>query len=262
MLSLIRSGKIEYVHLGVPCTVWSIARRGITDWVKARKKEEVSVALTLFTVEVYRECSRCGVPVSIENPLSSKFWELFMMRELLSLPSSRFIAFDMCMYGSEYKKPTGLLTTMSELEQLGRRCCHAYRHIPAAGPVRVRDGACYRWVARTTLAGAYPPQLCSRWSRIVRASATFASFGRPRHAEDLAAKFLAELEGLVRRGTAATGHQRAAASATEQQLGGTGDSSGADSTLSAARRFLSKHRVVFGGSSGAWGGSQGETRTR
>ena len=29
----------SWVHLGTPCTVWSVARRGITNWVKARKKE-------------------------------------------------------------------------------------------------------------------------------------------------------------------------------------------------------------------------------
>ena len=104
-----------------PCTVWSIARRRIKDLVKARKKEEVSIALTFSTVEVYRECVRCGVPVSVENPLSSKIWEFFMMRELLALPSSRFIAFDMCMYGSEYREPTGILTTHAGLEQVGRR---------------------------------------------------------------------------------------------------------------------------------------------
>ena len=80
------------------------------------------------------------------------------MRELLALPPSRFIVFDMCMYGSEYRKPTGMLTTHPGLEKLGRRCCDAFCHTPAARSVRVRDGAVFRWVAWTTLAGAYPPQ--------------------------------------------------------------------------------------------------------
>ena len=53
-LGLIRSGWVAYVHLGTPCTVWSVARRGITNWVKARKKEEVSVALTLFSVACFQ----------------------------------------------------------------------------------------------------------------------------------------------------------------------------------------------------------------
>ena len=178
-----------------------------------------------------------------------------MMRELLALPSSRFIAFDMCMYGSEYRKPTGILTTHPGLEKLGQRCCHAFRHTPAPGSVRVRDGAVFRWVARTTLAGAYPPQLCSRWARVIRDESSIAAFSK--HATAVAFRFTAELEGLVRRGKRAKGHAKAAASATEQQLGGSGDTDGADSTLHAARKFLRKHRVVFGGSSGARGGPEG-----
>ena len=167
------------MHLGTPCTVWSIARRGIRNWAKARQKEEVSIALTIFSVEVYRECCRCGVGVSIENPLSSKIWEFFLVRELAALPNSRFIAFDLCRFGSEYRKPTGLLTTVAALEQLALRCNHSYRHIPAAGSVRVRDGGRYRWVARTTLAGAYPPQLCRKWAQTHSQSSFTCSTRRP-----------------------------------------------------------------------------------
>ena len=53
VLSWIRAGMIEFVHLGVPCTVWSIARRGIKNWERARHKEDVSIALTFFTIEVF-----------------------------------------------------------------------------------------------------------------------------------------------------------------------------------------------------------------
>ena len=115
----------------------------------------------------------------MENPLSSKIWEFFLVRELVALPSSRFIALDLCRFGSEYKKPTGILTTVASLEQLARRCNHPYRHIPAAGSVRVRDGGRYRWVARTTLAGAYPPQLCARWARLLRSQAAPAALSAP-----------------------------------------------------------------------------------
>ena len=74
VLSWIRAGRVEYVHMGVPCTVWSIARRGIKNWARALQKQEIPMALTLFMVRVYRECVRSGVPVSVENPLSSKLW--------------------------------------------------------------------------------------------------------------------------------------------------------------------------------------------
>ena len=42
--------------------------------------------------------------------------------------------------------------------------------------------------------------------------------------------------------------------ALPKELGGKGDAPGADSTIAAARRYLARHRVVFGGSSGARGG--------
>ena len=233
-----------------------------TAWAKAAKKEEVSIALTLFTVEVYRECCRCGVGVSIENPLSSKIWEFFLVRELLSLPNSRFVAFDMCMYGSEYRKPTGILTNVEQLESLARRCTHAFRHTPASGSVRVRDGRGHRWIARTTQAGAYPPQLCSKWAGLLRGCATPAALARPEDAATLAHRFVADLEGLVCRGGRSKAHTRGAATTTEQQLRGSGDNvtTGSDSTLREAAKFLRQHRVTFGGSSGARGGAEGTRR--
>ena len=48
------------------------------------------------------------------------------------------------------------LTTLAELEVLGKRCNHPYRHVPAAGSARVHTGSGFKWVARTTLAGACP----------------------------------------------------------------------------------------------------------
>ena len=217
--------------MGVPCTVWSIARRGIKNWARALQKEEISIALTLFMVRVYRECVRCGVPVSVENPRSSKLWQFHLVRDLMSLPNSRFVTFDMCRYGSEYRKPTALLTTLSELEVLGKRCNHAYRHVPAAGSTRVRVGSAYKWVARTTLAGAYPAQLCSTWARLVRGASSFAATGGPRDASQSAARFQAELESCVRRRSSSKGHRAPAATAIEQQLGGDDYAMGASSNL-------------------------------
>ena len=129
------------------------------------------------------------------------------------------------------------------------------RHTPAAGSANVREGAGFRWVARATLASVYPPQLCTRWARIICDESPIAAFSE--HATAVAVRFAAELEGLVHRGKRTLGHSRAAASAAEQQLGGLGDTGDTDSTLKAARKLLRKHRVVFGVSSGARGGREG-----
>ena len=113
------------------------------------------------------------------------------------------------------------------------------------------------WHWKTTLAGAYPIQLCSKWSRMIGSSASPAAL---RDGSTIADSFVAELESLVRRGRT-KGHARSAASAAQQQLGGSGDEAGASSTVLQARRFLDKHRVVFGGSSGARGGIEGQGRS-
>jgi hypothetical protein len=243
--------------MGVPCTVWSSARRGIKSWARAHQKEEISIALTFFMVRVFRGCVRCGVPVSVESPLSYKFWQFHLVRDLMSLPNSRFVTFDMCRYGSEYHKPTALLTTLSELEFLGKRCNHAYRHVPAAGSIRVRVGSACKWVAGTTLSGAYPAQLCSTWARLVRGASSFAATGRPRDASRSAARLQAELESCVRRRSSAKGHRAPAASATEQQLGGDDYATGASSTIREARTYLESHIVTFGGSAGNRCGGEG-----
>ena len=163
----------------------------------------------------------------------------------------------MCRYGSEYRKPTALLTALSELEVLGKRCNHSYRHVPAAGSTRVRVVSAYKRVARTNLAGAYQGQLCSTWARLVRGASSFAATGRPRDASRSAARFQAELESCVRRRSSAKGHRAPAASAIEQQLGGDDYATGASSTIREARKYLASHTVTFGGSAGTQYGGEG-----
>ena len=72
VLRWIRNGWVFYIHFGTPCQAWSIARRNIGDFAKARLKELVAVSLALFTAECVRLCHRCGVLWSIENPATSK----------------------------------------------------------------------------------------------------------------------------------------------------------------------------------------------
>ena len=86
VLEWLRSGRVCSVHLGTPCTIWSIARRGIKNFEKARAKEKLGVEFALFTVEVIRECSRCGILWTLENPASSKLFLFEPVAELAGLP--------------------------------------------------------------------------------------------------------------------------------------------------------------------------------
>ena len=68
----ISSGLFWYVHLAVPCSIWSVARKGITNFARAAGKELASLDLAIFSVSVVRACLRAGIYFSLENPLSSK----------------------------------------------------------------------------------------------------------------------------------------------------------------------------------------------
>ena len=82
VIDLIRSGKIWYIHLGTPCTIWSRARHNISNLARAREKEKVGVELALFSCEIIRECIQCNVLFSLENPATSR---IFGFRPLIEI---------------------------------------------------------------------------------------------------------------------------------------------------------------------------------
>ena len=161
---IIVSGQVDYIHFGTPCTVFSRARRGITNWRKSQHKETVGCELAALTAELCCLCSRHGVMWSIENPRSSRLWEFPLFDVLYSLPNAHCIDFDMCCYGTDYKKPTRILTNWSCLDQLHAVCTHVRHTTVLKGKVRVVEPGGSRWVNRTTLAGAYPPDLVHAWA--------------------------------------------------------------------------------------------------
>ena len=48
LLDMARAGLFAYVHLGTPCTVWPLARRGLTNHVKARQREQLGIEFAFF----------------------------------------------------------------------------------------------------------------------------------------------------------------------------------------------------------------------
>lgn len=165
VLGMIRSGHILYVHLGTPCTVFSRARRNLKNLDKARHRELVGCELAFFTSEVARLCSHLGVYWSIENPRTSRLWEFPAIEELLALDGASYVDFTMCGYGQPFKKPTRILTNCPALKSLACFCNHG-RH------AEVLKGRTWSeqhgWVNRTSLAGAYPNELCKKWVQIIR----------------------------------------------------------------------------------------------
>ena len=178
VLQWIRSGRIWSLHAGTPCTIWSIARRGIKNLKRAADKERLGVELALFTVEVIRECSRCGVIWTLENPASSGLFRYEPIAALQSLPNFRDVHFHMCAFGAAHRKPTRIWTNASCLESLEHRCDGQHRHEILAGKVRQRENdGTWKWKSRTELAGEYPQQLVERWAALLSSVAPISAFG-------------------------------------------------------------------------------------
>ncbi|CAE8693926.1 unnamed protein product [Polarella glacialis] len=178
LLRLLRTGRIWYVHMGTPCTVWSRARHGLTNMARARAKETVGVELALFSVAVARLASSLNIWWSIENPRSSRLWNFHPVSELLQLPHTHWFHWDMCMYDSPNKKPTATMTNCPSLAGLARACQGGHKHMVLRGTERVRllDGLT---VTRNKTAGAgvYPVPLCRRWCSLATSLCPAGAFG-------------------------------------------------------------------------------------
>lgn len=144
-------------------TVFSRARRNISNIKKARKKELIGCELATFTAEMCALAMQYNIFWTIENPRSSRIGEFPDIAALQSFPDVIVVNFEKCRYGQRFKKPTTILTNLSGLKSLERSCCHRRHDEILCGRVKVQDG----WKNRTELAGAYPSELCTTWSEIV-----------------------------------------------------------------------------------------------
>ena len=244
LLSLVKTGVLWCVHLGTPCTVWSQARHNIRDYVKARHKETVGVALALFSARMIRACLRHHVFVSMENPQTSRLWQFGPIRDLFKIRGMFFLTLHMCAYNQPYKKPTSILTNIPGLRALQKRCSGGHVHWHLRGSERVDIGGKPLARNRTTGAGAYPESLCRLWAQLLQAHAPRSAVGRCR--PDDALDYLHGLE------KAASGARRQPAAASGGGTQADGDFKNTelfdvdDRFLEESRQYLRTHPVVFG----------------
>ena len=182
-----RQQHYKWIHAAPPCSSFSRARR--TDkWgsVPVLRSDEFPMGLPEVTHPKLTEANkivralsrlvrtqhRAGQGWSIENPANSLIWQTTHFRQLAALPLVRMVVFDQCCHGAEYKKPTGLLTNMVCFEQLAKRCpgqpTHPV-HPPLAGKTWDDNG---NWVWKTSLAAAYPTELCQAMANCYHKVAT------------------------------------------------------------------------------------------
>ena len=106
LCSVILQCNLFYCHFGTPCTVFSMARKGLKNMFAARAKERVSCELAFYTAKLCEICMSVGTFWSIENPVSSALWEFFPIQQLMQRADVFVVEFPMCAYGAPYRKLT------------------------------------------------------------------------------------------------------------------------------------------------------------
>lgn len=167
ILGMIRSGRIRYVHLGTPCTVFSRARHFIKNHRRARDRERDGVELGLFTAEIIETCNRYNVFWSLENPRNSRLFDLPFLHRLLHQEDVFRVNMDFCMYGEAYRKPTSIFTNIPTMSQLAAGCIHQKHSVVLRGSESVRCNGQKKSQPKTQRAGAYPLKLVEKWTEVV-----------------------------------------------------------------------------------------------
>ena len=126
IVSRIRNHEFVFVHLGTPCTSWSLARRndggpaplrddgdglfGLPGLSAAdqRRVDNGNLMLNISAI-ICKTCVECNVAVSLENPASSRLW---LTNEIATLQKSGavFQNTTFCAFGTPWQKATSFLT--------------------------------------------------------------------------------------------------------------------------------------------------------
>ena len=128
--------------------------------------------LTAVVCRICRLAIRCNVSWVIENPLTSRLWQVPEVKRLMGHALVQLCRYDFCAWGAPWRKATRLLSyCMPELHAAAVHCnstggiCSFSRkpHFILQGS----DPAGVFWTARSE---PYPPRLCSCWAKHIRSS--------------------------------------------------------------------------------------------
>ena len=136
-------------HLvGPPCTTFSLARTpklrnlrkpwgfSLMDWFTLVGNVHAGQCLMLAILQIM-----VGNFFGGEQPAWGFMRALGPWVWLACQPGVQQVVFDWCRYHREFKKTTRLLTNFPGMDQLGKRCHHAQRHVPLKGQATTRAGA-------------------------------------------------------------------------------------------------------------------------
>ena len=133
-------------------------------------------AFAKFTIKLIRTLHQRKIPWMLENPWSSRVWDLPELKRIMAWDAVFYQRIDMRGYGTRWKKPTGLLSghcNKFSLDcYLSNRCVGRRGTCSFTGKKRIilSGGAPEGGVPWTRIAQAYPVRLGNNISKVFCAS--------------------------------------------------------------------------------------------
>ncbi|CAK0843206.1 unnamed protein product, partial [Prorocentrum cordatum] len=162
VLQWIAQGRVWWIHFGTPCAWASRARStGSSQSAAAVSGRECAEVTVRFLKAIKRALNKHLTYITLENPATSALWEWEPLSQALSSLEAKFVDFDMCRFGTPYRKATRFAFTQPRLEEyIQLRCSCSGPHLILQGKVTIPNDNGFRSVWLTELAGKYPPRLC------------------------------------------------------------------------------------------------------
>ena len=131
---------------------------------RSRKVEEANKVIRAI-ITIIRICDQYRIPWIVENPLGSALWWIPFFVILLQRKHVQWTVADYCRFGRRWRKRTCFLSghvSNNNLRRLDKRCQGTGGFCPhnAGRKHMLLEGYSANGRARTSLAQAYPPQLC------------------------------------------------------------------------------------------------------
>ena len=179
VFSLIRQA--DFIHSGLPCNTYTSAligdailrtrehpmgRPGLSS--KQQANVELHNKLLMFMLRVIRFCRRKKIPLSLENPCSSKLWQTPLLRRE-SKDGTRCTV-DFCAFHTRWRKRTTFLTwnthALHSLNQYRCKFCKGCCQYSGCPHVQL-EGSGPGGKAWTRIAQDYPVSLTRLISRLI-----------------------------------------------------------------------------------------------
>ena len=179
-LGWIRAGLICGIHLGTPCQSFSRIRglgigppairsdaepMGLSTPLRPGDVRALQVGNKLLHVScrVFHACLIHRIPVSLENPATSRLWLTPCIRHLKSRKLVSLTTTEFCMWGKPWRKSTSFLSAFLDLTTLQeRRCLGAPRGLwlRTGKPHRILFGRAPNGSWWTKVAEPHPATMC------------------------------------------------------------------------------------------------------